>query len=155
MKTTLNAIRAHQPCTHGWTKLLAHLGKTGADDEPLAITTVLASNGLNDALWCLRAINGHDREIRLYAVWCARRVQHLMGDPRSIKALDIAERFTRGQATAEELAAARAAAEAAAAATWAAAETAAKAEAAQSVELRRVCRETEAGRDPYPEEGGR
>ena len=122
MKTTLNAIREHSPCAEGWRKLLAHLGKTQADDEPLAITTILDSNGLDDALWCLRAVTGHDREIRLYAVWCARQVQHLMTDPRSIAALDVAERFANGAATAEELDGARAAARAAA---WAAARAAA------------------------------
>jgi hypothetical protein len=107
MITTLNQIRAHHPCEDGWRKLLAHLGKTQADDEPLAITTILDSNGLDDALWCLRAVEGRDREIRLYAVWCARQVQHLMTDPRSIAALDIAERFANGEATQAELGAAR------------------------------------------------
>ena len=124
ISTTLNAIRAHHPCQDGWTKLLATLGKTKADDEPLAITTILASNGIDDALWCVRAVDGHDREIRLFAVACARRVQHLMTDPRSREALDVAERYANGEATADELAAAEAAAEAARAAAgdaaWAA-----------------------------------
>ena len=103
MQTTLNAIRSHSPCASGWSKLLASLGKTKADDEPLSILTILESNGLDDALWCLRAVTGHDREIRLYAVWCARQVQHLMTDQRSIAALDVAERFANGQATVGEL----------------------------------------------------
>lgn len=51
-----------------------------------------------------------DRTLRLFAVWCARQVQHLMTDPRSIAALDMAERHANGQATDEELAAARSAA---------------------------------------------
>jgi hypothetical protein len=51
-----------------------------------------------------------DAQLRLFAVRCARRVQHLMADPRSIAALDVAERHARGEATDEELAAARAAA---------------------------------------------
>jgi len=51
-----------------------------------------------------------DRELRLFAVWCARQVQHLMTDPRSIAALDVAERHANGEATDEELAAAWAAA---------------------------------------------
>ena len=110
MKTTLNQIRDESPCADGWKKLLAHLGKTQADDEPLSIITILDSNGLDDALWCLRSLTGHDREIRLYAVWCARQVQHLMTDKRSLDALDVAERFANGLATDEELAAARAAA---------------------------------------------
>lgn len=124
MKTTLNQIRACSPCKSGWTKLLAHLGKTSADDAPLSIITVLDSNGLDDALWCLQAVKGHDREIRLYAVWCARQVQHLMTDPRSLAALDVAERFANGEATDTERAVAWAAARAAAwdaDAAWAAA----------------------------------
>ena len=110
MNTTLIAIREHNPCTNGWKKLLSHLEKTKADDELLPITTILDSNGVEDALWCLRAVGGRDREIRLYAVWCARQVQHLMADQRSINALDVAVRHANGTATDDELAAARAAA---------------------------------------------
>ena len=67
-----------------------------------------------------------DKTLRLFAVGCARRVQHLMKDNRSIDALDVAERYANGNATKEELAAAWAAAWAAArAAAWAAASDAA------------------------------
>jgi hypothetical protein len=119
VNTTLNKIRVHAPCTDGWKKLLSHLGKTQADDVPLSIITILDSNGLDDALWCLRAVECHDREIRLYAVWCARQVQHLMTDPRSIAALDVAERFANGEASQQELYAAWATAgDAARATAW-------------------------------------
>ncbi len=128
MKTTLNKIREHSPCTNGWTKLLNNLGKTKADDEPLAITTILDSNGIDDALWCLRAVDGYQKEMRLYAVDCARSVQHLLTDKRSIDAIDVAERHAHGQATDAELNAARAAAgtvaRAARADAWAAASAA-------------------------------
>jgi len=110
LTTTLNAIRAHDPCDDGWQTLLAHLGKTGPDDEPVPFAAILASNGFHDALWALRCVAGHDREIRHYAVWCARQVQHLMTDPRSLRALDVAERHADGLTTDAELAAARAAA---------------------------------------------
>lgn len=138
MKTTLNEIRKHYPCRGGWTQLLAHLGKTKADDEPLPIIEILSSNGLDDALWCLRAVAGHDRSMRLYAVWCARQVQHLMDEASSGAALDVADRRARGLASDNDLTAA-----------WAAARDAARA--AQSDELRRVCQCIESGGDPYPE----
>ena len=48
-----------------------------------------------------------DRDLRLFAVRCARRVHHLMKDQRSVAALDVAERYAKGEATDEELAAAR------------------------------------------------
>jgi hypothetical protein len=78
----------------------------------------------------------HDRTLRLFAVWCARntplpdgrKTGELMTDPRSLAALDVAERFANGQASADELAAAWAAARAAAwAAAWAAARAAGEA----------------------------
>ena len=115
--TTLNRIRAHGPCCEGWEKLLTGLGKTSADDEPLPFARVVEINGLYDALWCCRAEPQHAREWRLYAVWCARQVQHLMGE-RSITALDVAERHANGRATDGDLAAAWGAASAAA---WASA----------------------------------
>jgi hypothetical protein len=129
MKTTLNKIRAHRPCADGWWKLLTYLNKTEADDEPLSIATILDSNGIDDALWCLRAVEGHDREMRLYAVWCARQVQHLINDPRSLAALDVVERHAHGMATDVELAAAG---EGAGAAVWEAAGDVARASAGDS-----------------------
>jgi len=134
MNTTLNQIREKSPCADGWEKLLKSLNKTKADDEPLSIITILDSNGLDDAIWCLQAVTGRDREIRLYAVWCARQVQHLMTDKRSLDAMDVAERFANGLATADDLAAAEEAATtaraAARAAAWSADATMAAARAA-------------------------
>ena len=77
--TTLNAIRAASPCMDGWEKLLSHLGKTKADDEPLPLLTILDSNGLDDALWVLsRAMQPeHDRLLRHLQAWCAEQVLHL------------------------------------------------------------------------------
>jgi hypothetical protein len=109
--TTLNRIRAHSPCANGWQRLLNHLGKTKADDEPLAKATILKSNGVDDALWCLRAEPQHAAIWRLLAVHYARQVQHLITDPRSIATVDVAERYSYGLATDAEL---NAAAEAAA-----------------------------------------
>ena len=131
--TTLNHIRAHGPCEGGWQKLLKGLGKTQADDDLLPYARIVEINGLDDALWCCEVEPKYDATWRLFAVWCARQVQHLMQDPRSLAALDVAERFARGEATKQELAAARdaagaaagdAAGDAARAAAWAAARAA-------------------------------
>jgi hypothetical protein len=48
-----------------------------------------------------------DKTLRLFAVGCARKVQHLMKDQRSIDAINVAERYANGNATEDELAAAR------------------------------------------------
>ena len=84
-KVTLNRIRAHSPCEPGWVKLLQHLGKTQADDKPLSLLTVLESNGLYDALWCLRAVKEHEKEIRRFACQCALDVIHLWDAPPIVK----------------------------------------------------------------------
>ena len=124
--TTLNRIREHKPCADGWRKLLTHLGKNDPY-APLAYSTILESNGLDDALWCLRAEPQHASIWRMYAVRCARRVQHLLTDERSLHALNVAERHARGLATDEELDVARDATLVAARATaWDAARDAAR-----------------------------
>ena len=71
-----------------------------------------------------------DKDLRLFAVHCARSVEHLMTDQRSKNAISVAERHINGEATDAELAAAGAAAgdaavDAAVDAAWAAARAAA------------------------------
>ena len=55
-----------------------------------------------------------DKELRLFAVFCARKVEHFSVDQRSRDAIAVAEQFANGEATQEELTAARDAACAAA-----------------------------------------
>ena len=192
MTTTLRKIHAADPCGMrleggvGYLKLKHHLGEGYGDDTPVDIATIIDRSGLDYALWCLCTVDGHAREMLLYAYWCARQVPSLMELPRSVAAPD-AERYANGAASDDELAAARAAARAAGTeaawaalaaraalgglaatdASWAAlpakegaraALAAARdardaARAAQAAELRRVCGEIAAGRDPYPAAG--
>ena len=141
---TLEIIRGTGACFEGYNRLVRSLQGLPFSEEdgdleeylpfrheaPITLLYVLDSNGLNDALWALRCVEGVDRDARLFAVWCARQAQHLMADPRSVDALDVAERFANGMATAEELNAATRAADdangAASGAAWAAAWAAAK-----------------------------
>jgi len=114
MNITLNQIRAHNPCKTGWETLLRGRQKTAADDVEFPFTDILESNGLDDTIWCLQCLGEkHSGCIRKYAVWCARQVQHIMTDQRSLDALDVVERHADGLATAAELAAAKAGADAA------------------------------------------
>lgn len=54
--TTLNAIESYGPCASGFKKLLHFLYKRRPDDHFLPFETILESNGLHDAIWCLRTI---------------------------------------------------------------------------------------------------
>jgi len=79
-----------------------------------------------DIIWLLcRKEFMSDKDMRLFAVWCAREALKLVENPdlRSINACDVAEMFANGNATRKELAAAR---DAAWAAAWAAARAAAR-----------------------------
>ena len=80
-------------------------------------------------IWLLRRLKYDDAKVyRLYACWCVRNtpltdghtVWDLLTDPRSRTAVEVAERFVVGEATAEELREARSAADAAYAAAYAA-----------------------------------
>ncbi|WP_065493988.1 hypothetical protein [Burkholderia sp. CCA53] len=121
---TLAALRKAGACYDGYNKLVRSLqGQPFTDedegrasyirfrhDAEIPLLDILKSNGLDDALWSLRCVSGADRDIRLFAVWCARQVEHLMEDQRSKDALNVAERFANGEATEEERVAAWAAA---------------------------------------------
>ena len=126
--TTLNAIRKASPCEKGWLKLLKHLGKTKADDEPLDLLTVLDSNGLDDALWVMSYAKPDDRLARHFQAWCAEQVLPIFEAerPNDRRVRDQIAMLRNDDATYEDRAAARAAAkDAARAASWAAARTAA------------------------------
>ena len=79
-------------------------------------------------VWLLDRMGWADAHAqRSFALRCARRVQHLMRDARSVETLEVVERYLRGDATDEELASTWAAADAAADASWADAWAAARA----------------------------
>lgn len=154
--TTLKDIRENSPCHDGWTKLLDHLGKTKADEEPVDLLTVLDSNGLDDALWVLDNVIRNKRIISLFSADCAERVLPLFtavmpDDDRPAAAIRVAR---DPDATDADRAAAGAAARAAARdAAWAAGAAArAAAGAAQSARLRQYLIHGEAAANmPWPD----
>ena len=134
MNVTLKDLRKAGACYEGYNRVVCALkgipfnGKVDRymryrHEEPISVATIIDSNGLADARWALRCVVGHDRELRLFAVWCARQVPQ---DSVCTETLNVAERYANGQATDEERSAAESAAESAArSAAWAAAESAA------------------------------
>ena len=132
MKTTLQSIKDKQPCSDGWKKLLNHLGKTSADEEPLDFSTILESNGIEDAVWCLCTLPYKDRCLFLMEV--AYKVLPVFGgrfpkDKRPREALEAIQKYFDGSITEEELRRASVAS----AAAYASAAAAAYASAATSV----------------------
>jgi len=133
---TLKALRQAGACYSGYNKVVRALQAKDftledqdrksyiryAHNDNISLKFILESNGLEDTIWALRCVDNVERDTRLYAVWCARQVQSIMTDSRSITALDVAERYANGQATKVEL---TAASDAAWTAAWAAASDAA------------------------------
>ena len=105
---SLAEIRAQSPCADGWRKVLAAKGPDMEARFPL--TDIIETNDFDDALWAMRCRPEYSNLWRKYAVWCARQVEHLMTDDRSVAALDVAWHHSDGLATDEELATASAAA---------------------------------------------
>ena len=140
LTTTFKLLRKNDACRHRYAVLRKAL-KGRRDNEPIGIVEVLDHNGLDDALWALRAVPDEqaaerDRLARLFACWCLRQVWHLLTDDRSRTAVEVAERYAVGEATHDDLkAAARSAADAAAdAAAYASADAAADAYATYAVD---------------------
>ena len=98
--TTLAALAEHNPYQWDHDRLLAGLGKTEADDEPLALVKVLEVSGLLDALWCINQLWPEKLRLRL-ACRFARQVEKWMPEA-SRDALAVFERYAEGAASEEE-----------------------------------------------------
>ena len=128
MKTIKEFCDKHYACRDGRTWALTHckdMNEVWQTARPNWLVWIATREGVLT-----------DVELRRFAVWSARQVQHLMTDERSLNALDVAERYANGAAAyaahATAHAAARAAARAADAAAYAAARAAAYAAASAS-----------------------
>lgn len=119
---TLKDLRKAGACVEGYNKVVCALsGKEFNSnrktyirfkhDKPIEILSIFDSNGFDDALWATRYVTGHDRDLRLFAVWCARQVPHLMDNRQSVDVINVAERHANGLATDCDLYAARDAAD--------------------------------------------
>lgn len=121
MMITLQQIRDAGPCESGWRKLNKALGNPNMTRE-ISIGDVVLSNGLDDALWCLRFL---PRRQQVAAVMpSVRRASAHTSDHRVHECIADIDRWLAGDASVD-MRAARAAARSAAfaaaeAASWAA-----------------------------------
>ena len=138
-KFTLNDIRSWQLCYAPAELLPEDWSGTALD--------ILENEEIphEDRLWViLRTELVSEKLMRLFAVWCARQVLKPEHDQRLHAAVDVAERFANGNATADERSAVESAAECAAESAVKSAESAAwsmarsAAESAQRKKLREM-----------------
>lgn len=74
MYTTLNNIknaRGDVYCPRGWNAILNYVHKLHPDDEPISFHTLLNATGLFGAIWCLRTIDGHEKQKAAFHAFCS------------------------------------------------------------------------------------
>ena len=131
--TSFRLLHDAGACKERYRFLAKALGgiKAYGRDTPITLLQILNINGLDDALWALRACDDAETFSRLLACDYAEHVLHIFeaeypGDYRPREAIAVSRRYARGEATDAELSAAGAAAEAAAETAWNAAGAAAR-----------------------------
>ena len=118
LSTSFALLRDANACEDRYRHLAQALGGITAygRETPITLLQVLDSNGLDDALWALRACGDEALLFAHKLTWrYAVHVEHL-GPPEAVACNTVTRRYLDGEATAEELAAAGAAAWAAGAA---------------------------------------
>ena len=144
LTTTFQLLRKHEACEDRYKHLRDELRRRGHSGR-IPLSLILETNGLDDALWSLRAVPQsqraeRDRISRLFASDCAERVLPTYeaahpGDNRVCDSIAVSRRHAVGEATDEELSAAKLAAWSAAADAWSAAHAAAWSAAWSAAEL--------------------
>ena len=102
LTTTFDKLRASNACESGYKKLAITLGGVAAygRDKDIPLTVILDSNGVDDCLWALRAVDHpeRDRISRYIACDCADAVLHIHeseapNDNRPRHAIEVARNY--------------------------------------------------------------
>lgn len=83
-------------------KLTRALGRTPDVSEEIAVLTILETNGIEDAIWCMRAADDTGELAARFACKTAMEVHHRMS-PVAQTGFAVASAYLKGQATREDL----------------------------------------------------
>ncbi len=109
MNIKLEDIKSHKPCISGWQKLIRSLDRRTEGD--VSLSHILDSNGIEDAIWCLRTLPYRDQ--CLFRADVAELVVHLCNDEKPRQAIAAIRQWHKGEINDQELADAAADADAA------------------------------------------
>ncbi len=122
LTTTLALLRKHDACQSRYDHLVAALGPKWGDKKIITLETILDLNGLDDAIWALRAVSAgqekySDRLVGLYACDCAEHVLPIWeakfpDDDRPKKSVEVGRAFVLNPTDKNRARAAEAAAQA-------------------------------------------
>jgi hypothetical protein len=104
MFTTFNQILKDEP-PKAFTRQVKEYLKANqyGRDDPISIVCILDFAGLSSALLALGSVQGHDREIHLFGVSCAREANTVLQNRILTEALDIARQYALGYASISQL----------------------------------------------------
>lgn len=110
LRTTLRLLRDHGACSARYAHLVTALGTDWTDDAAVPLERILDTNGIDDALWALRATPPEqdaerDRLARLFACDCAESVLPIWlarhpDDDRPAAAIRAAREYARDPSSA-------------------------------------------------------
>ena len=100
MKTTIEEIMKYNPCQSGIDDFVKKYGRNSGD---VSFREILESNGIQDAIWCLRVFPDYDLNVLKFKYLCARRVEHLDTSGTAKKCLNVLEMYLDGEVSKEEL----------------------------------------------------
>jgi len=93
MNIKLEDIRDKHPCADGWKRLVKSLD--GRTEGNVSLSHILDSNGIEDAVWCLRVLPYRDQ--CLFRADVAELTVHLCDDPRPKQAIDAIRQWHSGE----------------------------------------------------------
>jgi hypothetical protein len=106
MKTTFQKIKDCQPSPYSWEQLISYY-KPFSLDEEISIKEIIKSNGLDDAIWALRAVDDTET-LTLLSIDLAESVLHIYekrfpGDMRVRDCIDACKKYVKGEILEKEL----------------------------------------------------
>ena len=101
MKTTIEEIMKHSPCSRGIQKFKNKYERTSGE---VSFKEILESNGIEDAIWCLRVLSDCYLDVLKFKLKCARHVEHLDTSGNAKNYLNVLENLILDKQTREELA---------------------------------------------------
>jgi hypothetical protein len=106
MKTTFQKIKDCKPCGDVWDQLISYHKPSSFNNE-ISIKEIIESNGLDDAIWALRAVDDTEA-LTLFSIDLAKFAlpvyeKYFPGDMRVRNYIDTCKKYVRGEISEKEL----------------------------------------------------
>lgn len=101
---SINQAEAARACRVGLTHALSIAVEQGiTPDQQVPLPEVWRQLGYRDAIWVAVNVLDKRQDVKHYALWCARQVEHLSSGPCVKACNDATERYLRGELSRAEL----------------------------------------------------